>query len=239
MNKFYFGDNLRTVRKYIGIVRIASVSILAVNLFWGCNVKKSDQVKERDSQVSTAKRSAAKHSGDALADTSGLEIPGPPEIPGPKVGDTVSMLSGHFESMERIDTISVIKVKDGTDADNPDVYQIKFSSGEKPLKRAPYGGWLIDEGDLNGDSLHEFSVFADPLHGCTYDFITFTHKRGKWRRLFDEFLIPTGCDPISDSELQSRVFCKDGIVYYREEDFADTNWRLVTKRAKLFDQDAK
>jgi len=91
---------------------------------------------------------------------------------------------------------------------------------------------LVKEEDLDGDGADEISVFSNEGNGCTYDMQTYTLKDDNWKELLEPFLVPTACDPISDKELQSRIFRENGKIYFLAvEDMNSTNWKLVRKVA--------
>jgi hypothetical protein len=92
---------------------------------------------------------------------------------------------------------------------------------------------LVNEGDLNGDGADELSFFQAPANGCTFTMTTYTHKGGKWTKLFEPFGIPTACEEITQDDIQKRVFKEGGKVYIYETDVNDENFKLVKKEVEI------
>ncbi len=92
---------------------------------------------------------------------------------------------------------------------------------------------LINEGDLNADGNDEITVFQAPMNGCTYSMTTYSFVNNTWKTLIESLLIPTGCDYLSDEEIQKRIFIENGKVYYYDVDSNDENFKLVKKSVKF------
>ncbi len=121
-------------------------------------------------------------------------------------------------------------VEDGT----PDEYEIRFSAKNmKPLKAGCCEIRLINEGDLNNDGADDISVFQAPMNGCTYSMTAWTFKSGIWQKIVETCLIPTGCDPFDDEEVQKRIRKENNAVYFYETDANDENGKLIRKKANL------
>lgn len=73
---------------------------------------------------------------------------------------------------------------------------------------------LVKEEDLDADGADEISIFSNEGNGCTYAMKTYSWKNGEWKMLLEPFLIFTACNPISDKELQERVFRENGKIYF-------------------------
>jgi hypothetical protein len=76
-------------------------------------------------------------------------------------------------------------------------------------------------------------LFQAPANGCTFIMTTYTHKGGKWTKLFETFGIPTACEEITQDDIQKRVFKEDGKLYIYETDVNDENFKLVKKEVKI------
>ncbi len=121
-------------------------------------------------------------------------------------------------------------VEDGT----PDAYEVQFSGNILPA--IPIGcceAVLIHEGPLTGSG-DALSVYQAPMNGCTYTFTTYDFSGNKPRKIIGPFLIPTGCEPLSDEALQERVFKEGDAVYYYETDPNSKTGELVKVRAAGF-----
>lgn len=121
-------------------------------------------------------------------------------------------------------------VKNGT----PDEYSIVFSN--KKLPQLPIGCCgviIIREGDLDGDSGEEFSVFQAPMNGYVYTMTTYSFKEGKWAELFKPFLTPTGCEQIAESDLKNCVFNENGKIYIMATDFNDESFKTIKTQVKM------
>jgi len=116
--------------------------------------------------------------------------------------------------------------------ETPDEYEIQFSGDNlKSIKAGCCNIRLINEGDLNNDGGDEISIFQAPINGCTYSMTTYSHIYGTWKQIVETFLIPTGCDTISDLDLQKRIFKENNAIYYYDTDLNDENGKLVKKKA--------
>ncbi len=141
-----------------------------------------------------------------------------------EIGEIIAFVSGRFSSADRVDTAYVIKTKQGegnpVEDGKPDGYTIRFTGSNKAIDIGCCDARLIKEGDLNNDGRDELSCFQYPENGCTTSFRTFTFAGDKWKDLIEMFLVPSACEPVSDSELQSKVFADGGVIYYM--DMVDT-----------------
>ncbi len=68
------------------------------------------------------------------------------------------------------------------------------------------------------------------MNGCTYSMTTYSLINGIWIQIVKTFLIPTGCDNISDVDLQKRIFKEENTIYFLETDLNDENWKLFKKK---------
>ena len=128
------------------------------------------------------------------------------------------------------------KVAIGNPAEDgsPAEYTIVFGNKNlNPISAGCCGIQLVNEGDLNGDGADELSLYQAPANGCTYTMTTYTHKGGKWAKLFETFGIPTACEEITQDDIQKRVFIEDGKLYIYETDINDENFKLVRKEIEL------
>lgn len=119
-------------------------------------------------------------------------------------------------------------VEDGTPAE----YEIQFSGDNlKSINAGCCDIRLINEGDLNNDGADEISIFQAPMNGCTYSMTTYSFINGNWKQIIETFLIPTGCDNISNENLQKRIFKENNAIYFYDTDLNDENGKLVKKKA--------
>jgi len=128
------------------------------------------------------------------------------------------------------------KVAIGNPAEDgsPAEYTIVFGNKNlNPISAGCCEIQLVNEGDLNGDGADELSLFQAPANGCTFTMTTYTHKGGKWTKLFEPFGIPTACEEITQDDIQKRVFKEDGKMYIYETDVNDENFKLVKKEVKI------
>lgn len=151
-----------------------------------------------------------------------------------KVVEMVSYVAGKFMDAGRPDTACVVKAKEGAgnpvEEGVPDEYSIKFTDDVKTINIGCCDARLINEGDLNYDGIEELSVFQYPENGNTCTFHTFTNNHGAWKELFEPFLVPAAGEPVSDSELQQKVVCENGIIYYF--DLVDSNDAFIPVKTK-------
>lgn len=150
----------------------------------------------------------------------------------PAVGEKIQ---GSFIGNGSRSFATAVKIAQGqgnpVEGGTPDQYEIQFSDSRlKPVMVGCCNIRLINEGDLNDDHTDEISVFQAPMNGCTYSMTTYSYKNGGWKKLVETFLIPTGCESVTDQDLQKRVFCKDGIIYYYDSD-PNQNGKLIKKKA--------
>ena len=92
-------------------------------------------------------------------------------------------------------------------------------------------GYLINEGDLDGNGTDEITVFQSPVNGCTYRFRTFTCRNGEWTEIIGHHLYPTGCEGYTAEELDDLVSLKDGKVQVTQREV--TEWVLFKKKVTL------
>ncbi|MBV8253640.1 MAG: hypothetical protein JO154_13615 [Chitinophaga sp.] len=140
-------------------------------------------------------------------------------------------ITGHFSGKAQEDTaiISIITPASNTEApeDAQDKYGVNFDAHSGIPALPPFWGaiYIVNEGDLNGDGKDDITVFNEPLHGCTFSCTTWTlTANNEWKQLFPALLVPTGCEPMSDSAMQARVFKENGKIYRWEEDVNDDNF---------------
>jgi len=121
-------------------------------------------------------------------------------------------------------------IEDGT----PSEYSIVFNEKLPDLPIGCCDATIINEGDLDNDGADDFSVFQSPMNGCTYTMTTYTYKKGKWNQLITPILIPTGCDNISATDIEARIFTENGKLYFMETDFSDEDFKLIKKEVKSY-----
>ena len=145
-------------------------------------------------------------------------------------------IRGDFNGDGKTDFAKAVKVKEGQG--NPaedgvaDEYEIQFSGNNlKPIKAGCCDIRLINEGDLNNDGTGELSIFQAPMNGCTYTMKTYSIVNKMWVSL-NAFLVSTGCDSISNGDLQKLIFMEDHSIYYLEKDTNDDAGKLIKKKIK-------
>jgi len=142
--------------------------------------------------------------------------------------------NGDGEPDDRI-TVPVVEgsgnpVEDGI----PGKFTITFDDKKLPdLAVGCCNPMPVGEGDLNGDGAAELSVFQSPMNGCVHTMTTYTFRNGKWKQLFEPFLVPTGCDEMTKEELEALVYKENGKVYFMETDVNDENLKKSPKEVKL------
>ena len=121
-------------------------------------------------------------------------------------------------------------IEDGTPAE----YEIRFSDNKvKPIKVGCCETMLINEGDLNKDGRDDISVYQAPMNGCTFTMTTYSFNNQDWKKIVNPFLIPTGCELVSNDALQKMIFRENNQIYYQEKDMSDENGKLIKKKVKL------
>lgn len=146
-------------------------------------------------------------------------------------------IEGNFLVKGKITKASSVRIKEGqgnpVEEGTPDEYEIRFSDRKlKPIKAGCCEIILINEGDLNNNGTDEISVYQAPVNGCTYSLTTYSHIKGNWKKIFDTFLIPTGCEIISTGDLQKMITRENKNIYYLEKDMNDENGKLIKKKLK-------
>ncbi|MBO6201318.1 MAG: hypothetical protein J6N74_06835, partial [Chryseobacterium sp.] len=146
-------------------------------------------------------------------------------------------IEGNFLGNGKKITATAIKTKEGKgnpiEDGTPAEYEIRFSDNKiKPIKAGCCEIILINEGDLNNDGKDEISVYQAPMNGCTYTMTTYSLINGNWKKIVDTFLVPTGCESISNDNLQKMVFRENKQIYYLEKDMSDENGKLIKKKMK-------
>ena len=152
-----------------------------------------------------------------------------------KIGEKIQ---GNFSENGKKITASVIKTKEakGNPIEDgmPAEFEIRFSDAKlKPIKAGCCEIILINEGDLNNDGNDEISVYQAPMNGCTYTMTTYSYIKGNWKKIVQPFLIPTGCESLSEKDLQNRVFQENKTVYFLKNDMSEENGKLIKKKVSL------
>lgn len=152
-----------------------------------------------------------------------------------KIGDKID---GNFLGNGKKVIASVIKTKEakGNPIENgtPAEYEIRFSDKNlKPIKAGCCEIILINEGDLNNDGKDDISIYQAPMNGCTYAMTTYSLINGNWKKIVDTFLIPTGCETITNENLQKMIFRENNQIYYLEKDMSDENGKVIRKKVNL------
>ena len=121
-------------------------------------------------------------------------------------------------------------IEDGTPAE----YEIRFSDKKlKPIKAGCCETILINEGDLNNDGKDDISIYQAPMNGCTYAMTTYSFTNENWKKTVDTFLIPTGCETITNENLQKMIFRESNQIYYLQKDLSDENGKLIKKKVNF------
>ncbi|GGG60609.1 hypothetical protein [Epilithonimonas arachidiradicis] len=119
-------------------------------------------------------------------------------------------------------------VEDGTPAE----FEIRFSDSQlKPIKVGCCETILINEGDLNNDGTDEISTYQAPMNGCTYTMTTYSFIKENWIKIVQPFLIPTGCENLTEKDLQNRVFKENKNVYFLANDMSNEKGKLIRRKA--------
>ena len=152
-----------------------------------------------------------------------------------KIGEKIQ---GNFSGNGKNITASVIRTKEakGNPIENgtPAEFEIRFSDAKlKPIKAGCCEIILINEGDLNNNGSDEISIYQAPMNGCTYTMTTYSLIKGKWKKIVQPFLIPTGCESLSEKDLQNRVFQENKTIYFLEKDMNDENGKLIKKKRPI------
>jgi hypothetical protein len=144
-------------------------------------------------------------------------------------------IQGDFNGDGEPDFATAVKVKEGrgnpVEDGTADEYEIRFSGNKmKSIEAGCCEIRLVNEGDLDNDGADEISIFQAPMNGCTSEMTTYSFANSRWKQVVETFLIPTGCERISDRDLQKRVFKENGTVYYYSIDPNDEEGKLVKKK---------
>jgi hypothetical protein len=112
------------------------------------------------------------------------------------------------------------------------VYQLQFSNASLPsIRIGCCKVQIINEGDLNKDGTDELSLFQAPVNGCVYSMTTYSFKNGDWQQIIKPFMIMTGCEGMSNENLQKWIFTENKIIYYLDTDLNDEKGTLIKKKA--------
>lgn len=143
---------------------------------------------------------------------------------------------GDFNGDQIIDTAYGVLFKDHSDEeDGQNEYIVRFSPDSITPLYASYGAMrLINEGDLNKDGRDDISLFQEPHHGCTYHMSTWTYANNKWKEIAAPWLTLTGCEGVSDEDLQKKIVLENDTVYYYEEDVSNDSFQLQKKVMILY-----
>jgi hypothetical protein len=184
--------------------------------------------------VSEKAASSSKGAAGAVAkvDTSIMMMAAPPVNP-QIVPDTIRV-EGDFNGDGQLDTAFGVLYRKAATESGKDEYVIRFSSAAiRPLVTGYGEIRLINEGDLNGDTRDDLTVYQAPLHGCTYVMTSWSYGKNGWRPITEPWAVYSGCNYLSDEDLQNRIVVEDGIVYYYQEDEKDEHLTLVKKEMVL------
>jgi len=152
-----------------------------------------------------------------------------------KIGEKVE---GNFSGNGKSITANVFKTKEaiGNPIENGTAaeFEIRFSDAKlKPIKAGCCEIILINEGDLNNNGSDEISIYQAPMNGCTYTMTTYSYIKGNWKKIIPPFLIPTGCENLSEKDLQNRVFRENKTIYLLEKVMNKENGKLIKKKASV------
>jgi len=155
--------------------------------------------------------------------------------PAERVGTRVR---GDFDGDGKQEYATVVKVKKGegnpVENGSPDGYEVQFSTpGIKPYPAGCCEIRLVQEGDLNKDGADELSLFQSPENGCVCSMASYSFKKGSATLVVPVFLIPTGCDLVTDEALQQRVVAMQDGIYFYKTDMNDEQMPLVKTKVKL------
>ena len=146
-------------------------------------------------------------------------------------------IEGDFDKDDKKDFAIAVKTKEGignpVEDGTPAEYEIQFSNRLKPISAGCCDIIFINEGDINNDGVDDISVFQAPGNGCVYSMTTYSYTNGNWQKIVPTFLIPTGCESISEDELQKRVFKEGNSIYFYESDLNDENEGLVKRKVSI------
>jgi hypothetical protein len=172
--------------------------------------------------ASQKNKKAAQQDQPLSADTTVMIDDSPPHQT-EMIPDTVRT-EGDFNGDGKPDTAFGVLLVAAAPGKTQGDYIVRFSDGSIPSIEAGKGAIrLINEGDLNEDGHDELSIYQAPEHGCTYTMSTWSLHNNMWRKITDSWEVPTGCNYVSDEDLQNRIVLEDGVVYYYQEDAKDSN----------------
>ena len=86
---------------------------------------------------------------------------------------------------------------------------------------------LINEGDLNNDGFDDLTIVSAPLHGCTYNAITYDLSHTQPKILVPLFMVETECEALLKNELKALVGTEKDKIYHIESDVNDENFRKI------------
>lgn len=113
-------------------------------------------------------------------------------------------------------------------------YHLQFTNANLPSVAVSFNSFrIINEGDLDNDGGDELSLFQEPVNGCVYSMTTYSLKNNQWQQIVKPFLIMTGCEYISNEELQKRIFTENNHIYFWDVDPNDENNLLIRKQVSV------
>ncbi len=136
-------------------------------------------------------------------------------------GEIKGRLQGDFDGDGKIDTLTYKLIKEGAFDEGGYIFSLSFSiSGIRSFTFNSEQDYiyLINEGDLDGKPGDEFSIFAPPNHGCSFEMQAYHLLNGEVKPLIESFLVMTYCDGFGDKDLQGRIFKEGNTIYYYSVD---------------------
>lgn len=144
-------------------------------------------------------------------------------------------VTGNFTGKETTAIAKLVREREGNPAEDGTAAAYSITFSDPNIAAIPAGCCemiLVNEGDLNGDGLDELGVAQSPMNGCVFNYRVYTFKNGKWTPLIEPFLIPTGCDGVSRTEMEKMVFKEGNAVYFMQTDMNDEDMKKVKTRVK-------